>query len=90
VRDNRIWGLVCGPCTGDVVAMIDDGRIEGNTITFYIDHIDTPPSAQRKGIQRNVMKGTITNNPNVIKFTYAREDAPDQPGGEIVMIGPIR
>jgi hypothetical protein len=45
VRDNTVWGLVCGPCTPVVVAMIDEGRIDGDTITFYINHIDTPPDA---------------------------------------------
>jgi hypothetical protein len=72
-----------------VVAMID-GRIDGNTIMFYINHIDTPPNANRKGIQRNVMTGTITggDNANVMKFTWVGEGTGNK--GEITMIGPIR
>jgi hypothetical protein len=91
VRDNRVWGLVCGPCTPAVVAMIDEGRIDGDTITFYINHIDTPADAGRQGIQRNVMTGKITGSPspNIMRFTWVREQSPDQTG-EIVMIGPIR
>jgi len=90
VRDGRIWGLVCGPCTPAVVTMID-GRIAGDTITFYINHIDTPPDAARQGIQRNVMTGTIGAgvNANVMRFTWVREQASGQ-GGEIVMFGPLR
>lgn len=91
VRDNKVWGLVCGPCTPAVVTMIDEGRIDGDTVTFYINHIDTPPDAGRQGIQRNVMTGKISGSPNVniIKFTWVRERAPEQTG-EIVMIGPLR
>lgn len=90
VRDDRVWGLVCGPCTPAVVTMID-GRLSGNAITFYINHIDTPPDAARQGIQRNVMTGTIGagGNANVMRFTWVREQSPDQ-GGEIVMFGPLR
>ena len=92
VRDNRVWGLVCGPCTPSVVAMIDEGRIDGDTITFYINHIDTPPDAGRQGIQRNVMTGKISGsgNANIMRFTWVREQSPAQGGGEIVMIGPLR
>jgi hypothetical protein len=91
VRENRVWGLVCGPCTPAVVAMIDEGRIDGDTITFYINHIDTPPDTARQGIQRNVMTGKISGSPNanIMRFTWVREQSPDK-GGEIVMIGPIR
>ena len=90
VRDGRIWGLVCGPCTPSVVTMID-GRLAGNTITFYINHIDTPPDAARQGIQRNVMTATIGAgvNANVMRFTWVREQSPEQ-SGEIVMFGPLR
>jgi hypothetical protein len=90
VRDGRVWGLVCGPCTPAVVAMID-GRISGDTVTFNINHIDTPPDPTRQGIQRNVMTGTLTGppNPNVIRFKWVSESIPGR-GGEIVMIGPIR
>lgn len=92
VRGNTVWGLVCGPCTPPVVAMIDEGHIDGDTITFYINHIDTPPDAGRQGIQRNVMTGKISGsgNANVMRFTWVREQSPAQGGGEIVMIGPIR
>ena len=78
VNDNRVWGLVCGPCTPAVVAMIDEGRIDGDTITFYINHIDTPPDASRQGIQRNVMTGKISGSPNanVMRFTWVREQLP--------------
>jgi hypothetical protein len=89
VRGNEVWGLVCGPCTPAVVAMID-GRIDGDTIVFYINHIDTPPSPTRNGIQRNVMTGTITggDNTNVMKFKWVSEGSANT--GEITMIGPIR
>ncbi len=88
VRGNEVWGLVCGPCTPAVVTMID-GRIDGDTIMFYINHIDTPPSPTRKGIQRNVMTGTITggDNANVMKFKWVSEGSANT--GEITMIGPI-
>jgi hypothetical protein len=91
VKDNKVWGLVCGPCTPSVVAMIDDGRIDGETITFYINHLDTPPDPARQGIQRNVMTGKISGSPNanVMRFTWVRERSPEQTG-EIVMIGPVR
>jgi hypothetical protein len=89
VRGNEVWGLVCGPCTPAVVAMID-GRIDGETIMFYINHIDTPPNPNRMGIQRNVMTGTMTggNNANIMKFTWVSEGSTNK--GEITMIGPIR
>jgi len=89
VRGNEVWGLVCGPCTPAVVTMID-GRIDGDTIMFYINHIDTPPNPTRKGIQRNVMTGTITggDNTNIMKFKWVSEGSTNN--GEITMIGPIR
>jgi hypothetical protein len=89
VRGNEVWGLVCGPCTPAVVTMID-GRVDGDSIMFYINHIDTPPNPNRKGIQRNVMTGTITggDNTNVMKFTWVGEGSANT--GEITMIGPIR
>ena len=88
VQGSDVWGLVCGPCTPAVVTMID-GRIDGDTILFYINHIDTPPSPTRKGIQRNVMTGTITggDNGNVMKFKWVERrlrrhgrDHDDRPG----------
>ena len=89
VEGTQVWGLVCGPCTPDVVTMID-GFVDGDRVHFYINHIDTPPSPTRKGIQRNVMTGTITgaDNANVMKFTWVGEGTGNT--GEITMIGPIR
>lgn len=89
VQGDEVWGLVCGPCTPTVVAMID-GRIDGDTITFNINHIDTPPSSTRQGIQRNIMTGAIgvANNANVMKFTWVSEGTTNT--GDITMIGPIR
>jgi hypothetical protein len=89
VRGNEVWGLVCGPCTPAVVAMID-GRIDGDSILFYINHIDTPPNPNRKGIQRNVMTGALTggDNANIMKFKWVSEGSTNR--GEITMIGPIR
>jgi hypothetical protein len=89
VRGQKIWGVVCGPCNPEVVTLIDDGTFDGKTVRFYINHIDTPPSPQRKGVQRNIMTGTLSDN-NVMKFKWVREGAETEPGGEIVMIGPIR
>jgi hypothetical protein len=88
VRDNTVWGLVCGPCNPEGVFMIDDGKVDGNALTFYINHIDTPPSAQRTGLSRNIMRGALTGN--VMKFKWVREGAESEPGGEMVLIGPIR
>src|SRR6188508_3406000 len=70
---------------------VDEGRVDGDTVRFYINHIDTPPNAARREIQRNVMTGTLPapDNGNVMKFTWVAEPSPTQTG-EIVMIGPIR
>jgi hypothetical protein len=89
VEGAQVWGLVCGPCTPDVVTMID-GFVDGDRVHFYINHIDTPSSPARKGIQRNVMTGTITggDNANVMKFTWVGEGTGNT--GEITMIGPLR
>ena len=89
VAGTEVWGLVCGPCTPGVVTMLD-GRIDGDTILFYINHIDTPANPNRKGIQRNVMTGTITggDNTNVMKFKWVSEGSANS--GEITMIGPVR
>jgi hypothetical protein len=88
-QGSELWGLVCGPCTPAVVTMID-GHIDGDTVRFYINHIDTPPNPERKGIQRNVMTGTITggDNSNVMKFKWISEGSGNT--GEITMIGPVR
>jgi hypothetical protein len=88
VRGQKVWGVICGPCTPEGVALIDDGTFDGTTMRFYINHIDTPPSPQQKGVRRNVMTGTLTGN--VIKFKWVREGAESEPGGEITLIGPIR
>ncbi len=89
VESGEVWGLVCGPCTPAVVTMID-GYVDGDRILFYINHIDTPPNPTRKGIQRNVMTGTMTggDNSNVMKFTWVGEGSGNT--GAITMIGPIR
>lgn len=88
VRDNTVWGLICGPCKPEGVFLIDDGSVDGNQVTFYINHLDTPPSARKSGLARNHMRGTLVGN--VMKFTWVREGAEDQPGGEMTLIGPIR
>jgi hypothetical protein len=88
VRDNRIWGLVCGPCNPEGVFLIDDGSVDGDAVTFYINHIDTPPSPARHGLNRNIMRGMLTGN--VMKFKWVREGAENEPGGEMVLIGPLR
>jgi hypothetical protein len=88
IRDNKVWGLICGPCTPEGIFLIDDGAVDGNNVTFYINHLDTPPSARKTGVNRNLMRGTLTGN--VMKFTWVREGAEDQPGGEMTLIGPIR
>jgi len=89
VDGDQVWGLVCGPCTPDVVTMID-GFVDGDSVHFYVNHIDTPPNPERKGIQRNVMTGTITgaDNANVMRFTWVGEGTGNT--GEITMIGPVR
>jgi len=92
---NQVWGLVCGPCDPDGVALIDDGQIDGDRITFYINHFgvdavappgDTP--SPRPWVRRNIMRGTFHDG-NVMRFTWVREGAEDQPGGEMVLIGPV-
>ena len=90
VRSNRISGVICGPCDDpDGVFLIEDGILEGNTISFYIHHIDTPyASVQANGPGRNFMKGTITGN--VMKFKWVREGRENEPGGDMVLTGPIR
>ena len=90
VDGNRVWGLVCGPCTPQVVAMID-GYVDGDTIRFYINHIDTPPSPNSQGIRRNVMtaKLPVPGNGNLMRFNWVSEQTPTNTG-EIVMIGPVK
>jgi hypothetical protein len=88
VRGQKVWGVICGPCTPDIVALVDDGTFDGTTVKFYINHIDTPPNPQQRGVRRNIMTGTLSGN--VIKFKWVREGAETQPGGEMVFIGPIR
>lgn len=88
VRGQKVWGVICGPCDAGGVTLIDDGTIDGTTIKFYINHIDTPPSPQQRGVRRNIMTGTVSGN--VMRFTWVREGAETEPGGEIVMFGPIR
>jgi len=90
VRGNRVSGVICGPCDDpDGVFLIEDGTLNGNDISFYIHHIDTPyASVQANGPGRNFMKGTITGN--VMKFKWVREGRENEPGGEMVLTGPIR
>jgi len=90
VQGDGVWGLVCGPCTPAVVAMID-GRVDGDTITFYINHIDTPPNPNREVIRRNVMTAKLPapGSPNLMRFNWVSEQNPAQTG-EIVMFGPMR
>jgi hypothetical protein len=88
VRDNTVWGLICGPCNPEGVFMIDDGTFDGNAMTFYINHLDTPPSTRTTGLTRNIMRGTLVGN--VMKFKWVREGHENEPGGEMTLIGPIR
>jgi hypothetical protein len=89
LRDgNRVWGVICGPCAPDGVFMIEDGRLDGDAISFFIHHIDTPAGAAQTNPRRNLMRGVITGN--VMKFTWVREGRESEPGGEMTLIGPIR
>ena len=89
LRDgNRVWGVICGPCAPDGVFMIEDGRLDGDAISFFIHHIDTPAGAAQNNPRRNLMRGVITGN--VMKFTWVREGRESEPGGEMTLIGPIR
>ena len=88
VRGGKVWGVICGPCTPDVVALIDDGTFDGSVVKFYINHIDTAPSPQQRGVRRNIMTGTLSGN--VITFRWVREGAETDPGGQMVFVGPIR
>jgi hypothetical protein len=51
VRGNKVSGVICGPCDDlDGVFLIEDGMLDGNDISFYIHHIDTPyASVQANG-----------------------------------------
>ena len=90
VRGNKISGVICGPCDDpDGVFLIEDGILEGSTISFYIHHIDTPvASVGTNGGGRNFMKGTIVGN--VMRFKWVREGRETEPGGEMVLMGPMR
>jgi hypothetical protein len=90
VRGARVFGVICGPCDDpDGVFLVEDGRLDGNAISFYIHHIDTPvASVQANGPGRNFMKGTISGN--IMRFTWVREGRESEPGGEMVFTGPIR
>jgi hypothetical protein len=89
LRDgNRVWGVICGPCAPDGVFMIEDGLLDGDAISFFIHHIDTPAGAPQNNPRRNLMRGVITGN--VMKFTWVREGRESEPGGEMTLIGPIR
>jgi len=88
VRGRSVWGVICGPCTPDQVAMIDDGTYDGSTIRFHINHFDTNRFPQpERGVQRNILTGVVTGN--VIKFVWVREQAREQTG-EMFFVGPIR
>ncbi|HVZ19594.1 MAG TPA: hypothetical protein VG871_00950 [Vicinamibacterales bacterium] len=80
LRDgDSVWGVICGPCDKPAgVFLLEDGRLEGNAISFFIHHTD----------RRNLMKGVITGN--VMKFTWVREGHESEPGGQMTLIGPIR
>jgi hypothetical protein len=90
VRGGRVFGVICGPCDDpDGVFLVEDGRLDGNAISFYIHHIDTPvASVQANGPGRNFMKGTISGN--IMRFTWVREGREREPGGDMVFTGPIR
>jgi len=88
VRGQKVWGVICGPCTPNIVALIDDGTFDGTTLKFYINHIDTPPSPQQRGVRRNIMTGTLSGN--IIRFKWVREGTETEPGGEMMFTGPIR
>jgi len=87
---NKVWGVICGPCNNpDGVFLIEDGALDGDAISFFIHHIDTPAaSVGQNGPGRNLMKGTIVSN--VMKFKWVREGRESEPGGEMTLIGPIR
>jgi hypothetical protein len=86
LRDgNKVWGVICGPCNPDGVFLIEDGILDGDAISFFIHHFDTPAA---NGPRRNFMKGTIAGN--VMKFKWVREGRESEPGGEMTLIGPLR
>ncbi len=90
IRGNHVSGVICGPCDDpDGVFLVEDGTLDGSTISFFIHHIDTPVASVRaNGPGRNFMKGTISGN--VMRFTWVREGRESEPGGEMVFTGPIR
>jgi hypothetical protein len=90
VRGNRVSGVICGPCDDPYgVFLVEDGKLDGNSISFYIHHFDAPPGADpASGLRRNFMMGTITGN--IIRFKWVREGRENEPGGEMLFTGPIR
>jgi len=90
LRDgNKVWGVICGPCNPAGVFLIEDGALEGDAISFFIHHFETPAATGTpNGVRRNFMKGTITGN--VMKFKWVREGRETEPGGDMALIGPIR
>jgi hypothetical protein len=83
VRGNKVSGVICGPCDDpNGVFLVEDGKLDDNSISFYIHHFDPP------GLRRNFMTGTIHGN--VMKFKWVREGRENEPGGEMTFIGPIR
>jgi hypothetical protein len=90
IRGNTVSGVICGPCDDPSgVFLVEDGKVDGTSISFYIHHFDAPPGAdQASGLRRNFMKGTITGN--IIRFTWVREGRENEPGGEMLFTGPLR
>jgi hypothetical protein len=71
---NTIWGVIG---SGDVQNTwpLEDGKLEGDTFTFYINHFDTGNSTDKLGQYRNVLVGKLMGD-MIVDIKWRRE-----PGG---------
>lgn len=91
---NQFWGIVCNgpnfdPCSGNSISPIQDGKVDGNDIVFYIDHPDLSTGRFGGQVYRNMFIGKLQGN--MIVFEWMREPGGPQDGrgGKVRFIGPI-
>lgn len=89
-KGNHVYGVVDGQGDPKLVVPIEDGKIEGDTLTFYIVHLDDPPM-HRLGPYRNRFVGKIQADGNMVVGTWGREPGGPDDGfkGPMTLVGPL-
>ena len=87
---SGLLGLVCGPCNDtDIMAPLEDVKIDGTTLEFSIVHESNGRAFYDKGPFANVVRATLARNEMHLSVVPSYEAAGFTPI-EMNLLGPVK